>query len=119
MRVRLRVMLGGQRWFKVHLLVLEGFVGPRPSSRHHGAHAPSNDKRNNRLSNLRWATPEENERDKKQHGTARRGSARKLLPLEVAAIVTSPLSATRAARMHGLHRSTVSRLRERHAELLS
>src|ERR1700685_4014816 len=24
----------------VHLLVLEAFVGPRPSSRHHGAHTP-------------------------------------------------------------------------------
>jgi hypothetical protein len=118
-RVRLRRLLGGKRWFKVHLLVLETFAGPRPSARHHGAHAPSNDKRDNRLQNLRWATPEENELDKRAVGTAGRGGKRKLLPLEVAAIVTSRHSVSRTARLHGVHRATVARLRARHQGLLA
>lgn len=51
----------------VHVCVLEAFVGPRPPGMH-GAH---NDgvKKNNALSNLRWATPSENEADKILHGT--------------------------------------------------
>jgi hypothetical protein len=116
--MRVRVWAGARKaWRKVHLLVLEAFVGPRPSERHHGAHAPRNDKRCNRLDNLRWATREENERDKKEVGTARRGMQRRLMPLEVAAIVTSLHSATRTARLHRIHRSSVARLRRRHANL--
>lgn len=54
--------------FTLSRLVLEAFVGPAPSDKHHAAHSDGNIK-NNALSNLRWASPVENERDKRKHGT--------------------------------------------------
>lgn len=57
-----------QRPILVSRLVCEAFNGPPPSARHQAAH---NDgvRTNNNASNLRWATPLENERDKDRHGT--------------------------------------------------
>jgi hypothetical protein len=46
----------------VHQLVLEAFVGPRPSGME-GCHFDGHS-RNNRLMNLRWDTPEANRQDR-------------------------------------------------------
>lgn len=51
----------------VHRVVLEAFVGLRPAGMH-GCHKNGN-KADNRLSNLVWATPTENEAHKAEHGT--------------------------------------------------
>jgi hypothetical protein len=53
------------------VLVLEGFVGPRPPGMEacHG----DGDCRNNRLSNLRWDTALANREDMVRHGTRQRG----------------------------------------------
>lgn len=52
----------------VHSLVCESFHGPRPTSNHQVSHG--NGVRNdNRASNLRWATPKENNADMLKHGT--------------------------------------------------
>lgn len=53
----------------VHGLVLEAFIGPRPSGMQccHG-NGVRND---NRLTNLRWDTPKANAADKVGHGTSR------------------------------------------------
>lgn len=56
----------GQQFRSVHSLVLEVFVGERPSG-HYGCHNDGNPK-NNSLSNLRWATPRENQLDRNRHG---------------------------------------------------
>lgn len=56
--------------FKVHRLVALAFLGPPPFRPAHVAHGDGN-QRNNRLSNLRWATPTENEADKRRHGRVR------------------------------------------------
>lgn len=52
---------------RVHQLVLEAFVGPRPEgllTRH-----LDGDPTNNRLDNLAYGTPSENMRDRRDHGT--------------------------------------------------
>lgn len=113
MQVKLICDDGGRRWFKVHVLVLTLFVGPRPSVRHMGAHAPDRSRRNNRLENLRWALPEENEADKRAHGTARNGAVRQLHPVQVLQIrsqAASGESFTRIAKTYGIHRHSVSRI---------
>lgn len=48
----------GQKWFRVHGVVLLAFVGPRP----HGCHIDhiDCDIDNNNISNLRYVTPKEN-----------------------------------------------------------
>lgn len=48
---------------KVHTLVLEAFVGPRPEGMQ-ACHYPDHDKTNNRLDNLRWDTQSNNLRDR-------------------------------------------------------
>lgn len=55
---------------KVHHLVLEAFIGPRPAGcecRH-----LDGDKKNNRPENLCWGTSEENAADRIRHGTSTR-----------------------------------------------
>lgn len=73
----LRVTLWHNGAFKnhyVHKLVLEAFVGPRPNGKQ-VAHNDG-DKANNRLSNLRWASPSENQLDREGHGTGKIGRAK-------------------------------------------
>lgn len=57
---------------RVSRLVLAAFVGPAPSPRHHAAHNNGNIL-DNRVENLRWATPKENAADKLVHGTNNHG----------------------------------------------
>lgn len=57
----------------VHRLVAEAFLGPRPTKRHQVAHWDG-DPGNNKLSNLRWATPVENFGDRLRHGKAPRNT---------------------------------------------
>lgn len=67
-----QIKLGRSRQTKVHILVLEAFVGPRPEGmvcRHLDGNGM-----NNRLGNLRWGTPEENYADRHLHGTHNSGS---------------------------------------------
>lgn len=53
---------GVQQDAKVHVLVLEAFVGPRPAGKL-GCHA-DDDTLNNKLSNLYWGTYSDNTRDR-------------------------------------------------------
>lgn len=57
----------GRGTLLTHVVVCTAFHGPRPSPRHVVAHWDGNSD-NNHASNLRWATPEENEEDKRRHG---------------------------------------------------
>lgn len=59
---------GKMYYRKVHILVLEAFVGPRPEGME-GCHFPERDTRNNNLENLRWGTKSENYQDRHAHGT--------------------------------------------------
>jgi hypothetical protein len=53
----------------VHRIICEAFRGSPPSGRHEVAHKDGN-KKNNRLANLRWATPAENSYDNFLNGTS-------------------------------------------------
>ncbi len=55
----------------VHLIVLRAFCGERPEGM--VARHLNGDRKDNRLSNLAWGTPEENCRDRDRHGTTARG----------------------------------------------
>jgi hypothetical protein len=50
----------------VHELVLLAFIGPRPDG-YYGCHKNGN-RADNRLDNLKWATPTENQEDRVRHG---------------------------------------------------
>lgn len=52
---------------RVHILVLETFIGPRPDGKL-GCHDDGNPA-NNALDNLYWGTPSENQMDRVRHGT--------------------------------------------------
>jgi len=70
MIVKIRID-GSYRHLRVHRAVLLAFVG-RPKDGEVAAHNDGN-KKNNALSNLRWASRSANERDKIRHGTSNRG----------------------------------------------
>ena len=55
----------------VHRLMLITFIGPRPKGMQ-CRHLDGN-KENNRLDNLCWGTPKENQADRRKHGTDSRG----------------------------------------------
>jgi hypothetical protein len=63
---------GERRMFTVHRLVLLTFRGPPPPEKHWAAHNNGN-RLDNRLVNLRWASPKENSADMAKHGTLRNG----------------------------------------------
>lgn len=56
----------------VHVIVLEAFVGPRPSSLHQACHWDGNPS-NNHITNLRWGLKADNDADMERHGTRPRG----------------------------------------------
>src|SRR6267142_3550276 len=57
----------------VHRLILLTFIGPCPNG-HEGTHFPDRDTTNNRLDNLRWGTPKQNQgSDRVAQGTSNRG----------------------------------------------
>lgn len=77
----LRVMLSSpRRYAAVHILVLEGFVGPRPPDKE-GAHGDG-DPEHNHVGNLRWATHQENISDRALHGTTAHGDRQGLAKLK-------------------------------------
>lgn len=59
---------GQHRGVQVHVLVLEAFVGPRPSAEMDACHG-NGDPSDNRLENLRWDTKSANALDTVRHGT--------------------------------------------------
>lgn len=105
---------GIRRWVPVHTIVLEAWLGPRPSPRHHGAHGAGG-QLDNRLENLRWALPEENEADKRRCGTVTGGvpGTRPLSKRQVKRILARAVrgdSFSNIAKDYRVHRHTVSRI---------
>lgn len=106
----------GKRAAGIHRLVLETFVGP---SSLHGAHN-NGDKRDNQLSNLRWATPSENNADKVRHGTFQHGErigSAKLTEANVARIRSLRAGGARVKDLaveFGVCRNTITNIAQGH-----
>lgn len=92
------------RMHYVHRLVLEAFVGPCPDG-HECAHL-NGDPADNRLVNLAWVTPSENQRHKLAHGTLRRGER-----VVGAKLTEADVVAARSARRAG---ASVAELADRY-----
>jgi hypothetical protein len=65
---------GDVRNYRLHRLVLIAFCGSEPFDGAIAAHNDGN-RENCQLTNLRWASPVENQADRVRHGTMRQGSA--------------------------------------------
>lgn len=61
-------LCGGYSCAGVSCMVLRAFVGPKPTPHHQAAHLNGRP-HDNRLHNLAWATPKENDGHKDNHGT--------------------------------------------------
>jgi hypothetical protein len=104
---------GKKRRELLHRVVAMVFIGPPPSPHHHVAHNDGNPG-NNRLDNLRWATPKENNADKRKHGTFKLGTgttSAKLTEDDVRAIRLSNLSGAELAEVYDVTRRTIDRAR--------
>lgn len=104
----------GNRYTRfVHRLVADAFIGPAPTDEHDVAH---NDgvRTNNAAENIRWATPKENNADKKKHGTNQAGEKNpisKLNAWHVQLIRTSAyhgVSQAELAEEYGVTRRTIN-----------
>lgn len=74
-----------RRKFRVSCLMLETFIGPRPSPEHEAAHNDGN-RRNNHIKNLAWKTRQENTDDKRKHGTIPAGDKHPMAKINQAQI---------------------------------
>ncbi len=93
----LTVALTGSKTHNVHTLVLEAFVGPRPTPMHEARHLDGHEN-NNRLDNLEWSTKTRNRQDRKYHH--RRPWTYKLFPDEVAETKLALLDRRRGVKIN-------------------
>lgn len=103
---------------KVHLLVLEAFVGPRPVGMQ-GCHR-NDDPSDAALSNLRWGTPESNHDDRKAHG-AQKGESHNLSVIteatarKIKAMLAAGESASSVALELGVKKHIVANIKYNHS----
>ena len=108
------VRLRGNRRY-VHRLVLEAFVGPRPDKME-ACHFPDRNPANNHVTNLRWATHQDNIHDQREHGTdnagERNGQAKMTVEKvkQLRADVASGMTCADAARKQGICRTQARRI---------
>jgi hypothetical protein len=86
---------GVQASYRIHVLVLEAFVGPRPAGQQ--TRHLDGVRTNNRLTNLAWGTPKQNSDDVDRHGTRSIGSHRYNAKLQA-----SDIPGIRTARAAGV-----------------
>jgi hypothetical protein len=106
---------GRQRQRRVHHLVAEAFIGPRPPG-HDCCHNDGNGS-NNALINLRWDTRAGNLADRVEHGTDQRGErhpSAKLTESQVLAIRADPRLQREIAADYGVVRSVIAMIKNRH-----
>lgn len=107
---------GRRRMAKVHQLVLEAFVGPRPP-RMETLHLNAR-RDDNRLSNLRWGTRAENTAAQRRAGGSLPGAANpsaKLTDEQVLDIYQSKETYAVLLERYGVSSATIWRIRQGHA----
>ena len=113
---RVRLSEAGLRLrLSVHRLVAKAFLGEPPTEKHQVAHYDNN-KLNNHVENLRWATCAENIRDKQRHGTQPRGATNgraKLTERDVLAVRASDKSPQKLAAEYDVSVATIYRIKNR------
>ena len=100
------------RYTRVHVLVLEAHVGPRPIG-YDACHNNGNPF-DNRLSNLRWDTKTANASDRLLHGTDCRGEkngSAKLTDDDARSILNDKRPCSHIAKTYGVSRSAISMLK--------
>ena len=110
-----QVMLGAKQTGRIAQLVLEAFVGQRPT----GYDVAHNNgvKTDNRLANLRWATRTDNHADKRKHGTHMQGetvNGAKLKSAQVAEVKKLIIDGETDSDIGGkydVHRRTINDIR--------
>lgn len=103
--IRLRTLEGKQKFQNIHRLVALAYIGPCPAGRE-VAHWDGN-KLNNAVINLRYATRQENMRDKRRHGVKSK------LTIEDARVIRERLkteTATNIAREYGTSIELISQI---------
>jgi len=106
---QIRVKKGKYKTCRVHTLVLETWVGPRPEGM--VCCHKDGDRGNNCIWNLEWNTPIHNERQKKN--PARQGRSRKLsfkLASRIRQDYLTGISVIKLAKKYGVHFSTISKI---------
>lgn len=111
--------VGGYKQVRLHMLILEVFIGPRPTKEHECCHNDGNPN-NNFLENLRWGTKKENMLDQYKHGTRILGekSPNAVLTEEQVMILKNALPdwkhgmGTKFAKQFGVGTSTISRVKK-------
>ena len=87
----------------VHRLILEAFIGPCPLN-FQGRHLDGKPS-NNSISNLAWGTKQENEDDKRRHGTLKFGTFH-----WAATITDDDVRAIRSAAAQGIRQRVLARM---------
>lgn len=101
------------RW--IHRLVLETFIGPCPPGME-CRHLDGNPQ-NNRLNNLKWGTPKENQADRILHGTDHRGSrcpTAKLTDVDIPKIrklIKDGVSCAKIGKLFGVSGQAISKIK--------
>ena len=94
---------------KVHILVAEAFIGPRPNGLW-CLHRDGN-KLNNIPSNLYWGTHQDNVNDAMHHGTHIALRRRKLTPKQVVEIRKSSVNAIKLSAVYKVHPTVIQKIR--------
>jgi len=104
---------------KVHRLVLEAFVSPRPNEMQ-CRHYPDPNKTNNCLDNLQWGTASENQIDGVEHGTHRiphrqgeNANGAKMTKQQIIKIRQDKRVQREIAKDYGLSQQTISEIKTR------
>lgn len=106
---------GKRAQVKVHRIVALAFLGHPPTPLHQVAHNNGNPA-DNRVENLRWTTAQENQLDRRLHGTAMFGEANpraKITAEDVAVIRASTKRNCDLARAYGVSWSQIYSIRRR------